>query len=138
MDSYSPAAIVVTFAAQILRGYADGSFVTAKRNTEATTLHVGADGRTTVVFSADKSGEITVTLAQSSQSNDILTALYAEQEAGLIPKPIFIKDVLGTTLVSGLEAYIKKLPDIEYGKEVTNREWVFVVGSLKMAVGGSL
>lgn len=137
---YGPADVFISFAGNLLSGYADGDFCSIKRNSDQQSQYVGADGEVCVVASADQSGEITITLQGSSASNDILSALHAEQEVGgvLVPKPIFVKDGKGTTLASGAEAWIKKVPDVTFGKEMSTREWVFGVARLKMQVGGNI
>lgn len=139
MSQYDPSKIVVIYSGNILSGFADGTFGAAKRNSDKQSTYVGADGRVTVVKSADNSGEVTITLAASSLSNDILSALATLQELGpLVPAPLMVKDLLGTTLIMGQKAWIKKVPDVEFGKELSTRDWVFGVENLQMNVGGNL
>lgn len=138
MNQFDPKAVVSIYAGNLLTGYADGTFVSAKRTSDKQTAVVGSDGQVCVVKSADNSGEITLTLMASSKSNDILSAIATLQEIGpLVPAPFLLKDLLGTTVVSGQNAWIKKRPDIEFGKELSNREWVFGVENLIMLAGGN-
>jgi hypothetical protein len=99
----------------------------------------GADGQVVRVASADKRGEITVTLMASSLSNDFLSAQAALDDlTGINTQPLLIKDLLGTTLISAQQAWIKKPADVEFGKEAGTREWVFECGELNILVGGSI
>lgn len=139
-QSYDPKLIVIIYGGMILSGYADGTFGAAKRASDKMTPVVSSDGKVTVVRSADDSGEITITLQASSLSNDYLSAKAVVQAlpGPLVAEPLFIKDLLGTTLISAAQAWIKKVPDVEFGKELSNREWVFGVENLQMVVGGNL
>lgn len=136
---YDPTKVVPVYYGNILSGFADGAFASAKRNTDKMTAYVGSDGQVTIVKSADDTGEITITLAQSSASNDILTAIANQQEIGpIVSGPFMLKDLLGTTLISAQNAWIKKRPDVEFGKEVSTREWVLGCAKLIMNIGGNL
>jgi hypothetical protein len=138
MKTLDPKQIVIIFGADIIQGYADGSFVTVDRNEDSWNLSVGADGEGTRTKSNNKSGQITLTLAQSSQSNQILSQAALADEldnAGL--RPILIKDNLGTSLYSAELAYVKKPAASEFSNESTNREWIIETDNLQMFIGGN-
>ncbi len=138
VKSYDPKSVYVSYAGNLLTGYADGDFISAKRNTDNQSLVIGADGDGCFVKNNDKSGEVTLTLLRSSPSNDILSALYKVQELTPVPQPLFAKDGLGTSIVSSAKALIKKIPDLTFSKEMNTAEWVFVVADLDIFVGGNL
>lgn len=139
IKNYDPKKLVFVWGEIIASGYADGVFVSAKRNGDSFGIHVGADGITTRVLMADRSGEVTLNLAQSSQVNDLLSARMALDElTGLGTAPLLVKDIVGTTLITAQSAWLKKPADAEFGKEVSEREWIFVCDELLMLVGGSL
>lgn len=135
---YDPKSVYFSYAGNLLGGYADGDFFSAKRNADNQMLMVGADGETCFIMSADKSGEVTLTLLRSSASNDILSALYKAQELEPVAKPLWAKDGRGTSIVAGNQALIKKLPDLTFAKEMSTVEWVFVVADLEVHIGGSI
>lgn len=138
MQTYDPGQIVVSFSGNLLTGLAE-TFVSAERSEDAWSLAVGADGKATRVRNRNQSGEVTITLQASSPANDILTALAkADELSGIGVAPLFIKDLRGTTLVSGPRAWIKKMPSVEFGKELSDREWVFGCDPLDINAGGSL
>lgn len=138
LKTYDPKQISVIVGGAIMSGYADGEFVTSERNEDAYTMAAGADGEVSRVKSNNKSGRITITLQQTSDSNTILTAFAAADElsnSGVVP--VFIKDLKGVTLVSAARAWIVKYPATPFGKDVQNRAWVLETDELIEIIGGN-
>ncbi len=139
LATYDPAKVIVTFFGNVLSGFADGAFVTAERNEDAFTLTVGADGEAARTRNQNKSGTVTLTLKQDSMSNDVLSALHAVDElSGTGVGPLLIKDLAGLTVVAAQNAYIKKVASAEFGKELSDREWVLEADNLQVFNGGIL
>lgn len=136
--SYDPSQVVVTVNGAQMSGFADGTFVSVIRSNDAFTKVTGADGVTSRSKSSDKSGELTITLAQTSPSNDILSALATLDElSSLGVVAIAVKDISGRSLFASGNAWIRKVPDSAFGKEIDNREWVFDCADLAPFVGGN-
>jgi hypothetical protein len=130
--------VIVTFCGATLQGFADGTFVAIERSSDSFTKHVGADGEVARTQSADKSGTVTVTLLQTSASNDVLSALaVADERTGLGTGPLSVVDASGRTVALCAEAWIKKPASIGFSKEAEGREWVFECGHLEEFVGGN-
>lgn len=137
--TYDPAKVIVNVAGANLEGYADGTFINAERSSDTFTKSTGSDGRTTRVKQNDKSGTITITLQQSSPSNNILSSIMVLDEAsneGIVP--IAIKDILGTTAIASGYCWVKKPPAVGFAKDAGNREWLFDCAVLEIFVGGAL
>jgi len=138
MLQYQPSNVTVVYAGLILTGYDDGTFVSIERNNDMWTLKTGADGYGTRAKSSDKSGRVTLTLLQSSPSNDALSAIaLADELSGAGVNPLLVRDGGGRTVASALSAWIVKIPQVEFAKEVGNRAWVFEADSLNIFVGGN-
>lgn len=136
--SYDPGQVIVTFLGTPLHGFADGTFVKVTRNEEAFKLQVGADGEAARVRNRNRSGQVAITLQQTSVSNDVLSAAAALDElAAGGTGALLIKDLNGTTLVSALVAWVRKIPEAELGNELGQREWVLETGVLAAFVGGN-
>lgn len=136
--SFDPSQVIVAFAGSVLHGFADGPFIKASRHEDAFMLQVGADGEAARVRNKNKSGTCALTLQQTSVSNDVLSALAAADEAGGVGTgALLIKDLNGSTLLSAPVAWIKKVADVEFGKELGTREWTFETGEFVMFVGGN-
>lgn len=137
LKTYDPKLVVLTVGGVPISGYADGTFISVERSNDMFTKVAGADGIVSRAKSNDKSGTITVTLAQTSSSNDILSA-YAKQDelSNTGVKTVNCKDVSGRSTFFTATAWVRRLPGSEFGKEITNREWVLDCDSLEILVGG--
>lgn len=137
MKTYDPKSVIVTFGGIPLEGFADGTFINIVPN-DAFTKAVGADGTVSRSKSVDSSLEITITLQQTSESNDYLSAIaLADKLRNAGALPLIIKDLEGTSTTFSEVAWVRKPPDSAYAKEIENREWVFDTGSADYFVGGN-
>lgn len=137
--NYDPAKVVVSFRGALLVGFMDGTFVTAERTEDAYAMAVGASGDVARVRNRNRTGSITVTLMQTSPSNDALSAIAAADElSGLGYGQAIIKDLNGTTLVRAVNAWIRKLPAAEHSSDLVGRQWVLDCAELEMYLGGSV
>jgi len=137
---YDPKSVVVVFGFVSFHGFADGSMIEVERNEDSFTLKVGADGEGTRVRNANRSGKFTVKLMQSSATNAELSALLAADELasnGASMLPFMVKDNSGYSLSWAEKAWIVKPPKPSYGKEVTEREWVFEATHINIVEGGN-
>jgi hypothetical protein len=137
VKTYDPKKLVVSFGGIPITGFADGTFIQITTNTEAFTKKIGADGEVGRSRGNDDTSEVTVTLIQTSQSNTYLTGVHTTDKltnAGALP--LMITDLLGKTVFMWDSAWIKKLPDFEAGKEISDRAWVFDTGQPVVAVIG--
>ncbi len=134
--TYDASGVSVSFNTYNLTGFAEGTFITVSKNEDAFTQQIGADGEGVRSKTNNRSGTITLTLMQSSDSNETLSQIYyLDKLSNTGSGAFFIKDTNGTTLVLAKSAWIRKMPDIEFGKESSNREWVFESDSLEMFAG---
>lgn len=121
-----------------IQGFSDGSSITVERNSDGFTYQKNVDGGGTRSQSNDKSGRITFSLAQSSASNDILSAIAQLDEltsAGTMA--VLVKDNLGRSLHTCETGWIVKIPNAEYGMESSGREWIIETDNLIHYVGGN-
>jgi len=138
LRTFDPSQVSVIFKGTPLSGFADGTFISVTRSNDSYSKTVGADGETTRVASRDKSGEITITLAQTSPSNDFLSSqLEADERDNSGSGDFLIKDNSGNTIIESAAAWVRKPADTEFAKEVSNREWVLDADNLLMSVGGN-
>ena len=138
VETYSPKRVEVIFGGVPLRGFSDSTFILVERTSEAFTTNVGADGEASRTHNADRTGKITVTLQQTSDSNDYLSALVNADEISLQGQlPILVKDTNGRTLAESPCAWIDKVANSEFSAEISDREWVISCSELIMFVGGN-
>lgn len=123
-----------------ITGFADGTGIMVSLASDAYTKVSGADGVVSRAKSNDYSGEITITLSQTSPANDYLTTIaLADELSGAGVVPVSITDNGGTTKIASAFAWIRKKPDVEFGKEISDREWVLDCAELTLYfVGGNV
>lgn len=138
-NNYDPGLIVGTFKGVEIRGYMDGTAVAAERTEDTFETVVGGQGDGARVRKRNRSGTVTFTLQQTSPTNARLAAI-AEQdeEFGTGVGPLFVKDLNGTDVIVAANAWIQKVPNMEYGDTLSGREWVIACHELRMFAGGAL
>lgn len=138
VKTYDPKSLIISFAGQALTGFADGVFCNIVPSGDKFTAITGADGEVSRSKSVDYSYEVTITLQQTSESNDKLsTIMIADKLRNAGVFPLSVKDLEGTSFFFASSAWIQKDPDVSYGKEIENREWVFRTGPADNYVGGN-
>ena len=137
--TYVPADVTANWGGIIFQGFMDGSMITAARDEKVWKKHTGAQGFTTRTHNANQGGKIKLRLVQSSPTNALLSAqLIADEKFKNIVRPFLLADLRGTTLVSAPEAWLEGWADVDFGGDVTAREWTFDTGKLRKFVGGSI
>ena len=138
VSNYSGADVTIVFAGITISGVADGTFVKVVRDNPMFTSTTGADGEGARAKSSDASGTVTVTLLQTSNSNDALSAQAALDEAnGSGMGALMVKDGSGRSIAHAEKAWIERYSDLELGREIGNREWVFKSTNLELFVAGN-
>lgn len=139
IKTYDPSDVLGTLAGIIFSGYADGTFLSVDKAEDTFSTSIGATGFPTRVRNRNESGTVTITLQASSRINDQLSLLHNLDLLSNAGKgPLLIKDAEGTTLVAAEDAWIKKIPTVEYAKDMPVRVWVIDCPKLVMFVGGLL
>lgn len=137
LKNFNPKDVSVIVGVQPMKGFAAGTFVSVEYDEDAFSKKIGTDGEGTRVKSNNKAGRISIFLDQASESNDVLSAIAALDEAssaGVIP--VTVRDANGTTLVFAETAWILKKPVMEFSNESADREWILDSDSVNMYVGG--
>lgn len=140
LKTFDPQKVSLILGTHIVSGFAADEFINVSREADNFADITGADGEVARGKINDKRGNIVITLLQTSESNDFLSTIVRTDE--LTGGGVFdclIRDVNGTTLVNGAEAWILKPADVVYsgGGEVGSREWTIRVANLDMFVGGN-
>lgn len=122
-------------------GYADGEFIRIEYEADGVVDVVGTDGEVTASLSNDERALVTLILMKSSDSNDLLSALYAKQVATKMRTGVgalLIKDNSGRSLHQATSCWIRKLPNVAYGREVASVEWAIRCAKLKSTLAGNI
>ncbi len=137
--TYDPGEMHASVSGISVSAWGPDTFLEAEFNEDAFIPAMGAGGEAARARSRDQSGRVRFTLLASSPENDLLSALaIIDRTRGEGVGPLFVKDNLGTTIISAQNAYIIKMPDIEYSREVGTRTWEFYCPVLDVFEGGSV
>lgn len=124
----------------VVGGYMDDSNITVERGSDSYEKHVGIDNKTSRIYKSDKSGMITINLAQTSVSNDILDLLQRNDAAARNSSGLFsvtVKDASGRSVYHSLEAWVSKVPNSAFGSGMQGREWVIQAAEMTSIIGGN-
>ena len=135
--TFDPAQISVVFGTSPIVGFAEDTMINVEIEDPQYNDNTNIHGEVTRYKVNKNTAKITITLTQSSSSNDLLSN-YVEldrvSDAGSFP--VMIKDPNGTTLLTSTSAYVKQVPAVEFGAEAKTREWIIQATSLNKYVGG--
>lgn len=129
--TYDPTKVVITIDGHSLVNYADSTFIEAEQMEDTWGEHVGVDGKVTRTKSANKMGEVTITLAHNSPSNRKLNEL--SRSGAVVRFAVTDKNFDSQVGASGSECWIRKPANFTRGNEVEDMEWTIVVSDYSMA-----
>lgn len=132
VNDYDPMKVSVLVNYVPVTGFADGTFVSVNRNNPTWSTASGASGEVVRSKSNDKTGTIEITLMQSSAFNSTMKGLMLADETSNAGKFTIqvIDNNTGKEIIGATEGWINQPPQIEYGKEQSERQWTITVGKL--------
>jgi hypothetical protein len=139
VGTYDPGKLIFTFGGVYLSGFTDGDFLTVTQKSPAYTDEAGGDSEVIRTRSRDKRAEVKLRLWQTSRSNDDLTLFFANDQAspsGII-LPLFIHCLSTGTKHIAPQAWIRMLPEAQYGVKGKEREWCFDCAQMNTVLKGN-
>jgi hypothetical protein len=144
LQTFSPDAVEVIISNDdinhIVTNFAEGTFVSFEPATERFTPTVGARGEEYRAHQPSKAFNITLTLSQTSHSNDVFSLLLNEDRETLDGTfTMTVKDTSGATLYVDEYAYIQSEPTQSFagGGSIEGREWMVRMPFPKYTIGGN-
>ena len=146
LGSYSPEDLIVLiqhpeFTHQVTGFVESGTFLTFERSVDRATLVSSVDGNHAArVLRRNKAGTITLSLMQTSESNDVLTRIGILDEDAHSNKYLFsllIKDTSGRTVMSASQAFLGNDPAVGFSDGVETYDWTITVARLDKHIGGN-
>lgn len=139
ISTFDPKQLIITWGEFRISGFAPGTFVNVERNEDSFTLTVGSDGEGARARSNDNSGRVTLTLLQTSLSNQQLSqALFQDELTCGGVRPLLIRNIKGTDLYQAETSWLMKPSSAGYSSEIEPREWVLESDNLRMNVGSGI
>lgn len=138
--TYDPDEVIVTVGGADIEGFFTGSFIQITYDNPIFNKVVGATGDVTRSKTNSLMATITITLMQTSPSNDLLSTianadLKGRNGAGVFP--LVIRDSFsGRSVHVAANAWVEKFPDTNYDQQDSGRAWVIAAARLESFVGG--
>lgn len=142
VKTYDPKKVIVSFGPISISGFDEGTFVQVETQGDGISAIVGCDQEIVRTISPESIlKKITITLLQTSDSNDKLSLIYdADNLSGYGILPLSIKDLSGRMMLKSSQAWITKKPSIQRGKSSGDGKcaWEFLasVPDEQFLVGG--
>lgn len=139
LGTYDPKKVIVSFGGVELTGYAESAMISIAPLGDGTSSIVGCHGDVVRTLSPDKRKAVTVTLLQSSSSNDYLSTIYKrDQSQGDGILPLLVKDLSGRTTFFSSQAWITNDPTVNRTNNASDgdNEWVLHTAGGDLLVGG--
>lgn len=139
--TYNPAAIVADLSGYVIpsKDFARDRFISVRPEGPEFEKILGIRGKHTWVHNRNRSGEIKITLMQTSEANRVFSNIVQMDSVNLTGRLHFnLKDVEGSSLVAVTDCRILGIPEIVYSGDQEAREWT--IGYLYtniLTVGGN-
>jgi len=146
LASYSPEDVTIvisvpaTGTSHTINGYVDGTFVSISRLVLGSEPYSGADVSNARVVRSNKNATVTLSLAQYSESNDILSQLLDNDSRARDSTWLFsvlIKDNTGRSEYFSRQCYIGGHPDSTFSTTLDTRDWAIHCVKLEQTIGGN-
>lgn len=137
---YSPANVIVTIGGiHTLSGYISGSFLDIKKDIAPYVMRRACDGTIARLYIKDNSYTVTFTLAQFSESNDVLNKIQKVDElTHMAYFPLLIKDMHGSSVFFSPTAWIQSVPDQTFSTSVESRTWQLKAVDAAIVIGNNI
>lgn len=146
LATFAPNDVIITITqastgiAHVVQGFSEDSIVNIERNAETFTMYTGADNTSTRIYNANKSATLTMSLQQTSASNDILSQLYNNDAASRNSSGLFtisVTDASGRSRYFSDDAYIGVVPNSPFANSMQVRDWVIHAHNMESHIGGN-
>lgn len=119
--SYSPKDVILIIAGYQVTGWEK---ISISRTRKSFTTIPGIRGKNTRTVSRDTSATLSVSILQTSQSNEVLNYIHEldiDESTGRLP--VTLKDMSGKSVFSSDQAYITGYPFVAYSGQFEYRAW---------------
>ena len=135
---FDPKDVTITWGTHLISGFAEEK-VSISYQDDAFDLAIGCDGEASRVRKNNNSATITVTLQQTSPSNDFLSLMaLADRVSSLGVLPFTLIDYSGNTKCFAPSAYLTKTPDMSLSNTNQTIQWVFITDNLGWHIGSNM
>lgn len=136
VNCYSPKDVILSIGGYQLTGWQS---INITRTLKSFQVIKGIRGKNTRVPTPDTSATITISLLQSSASNEVMSSILSNDIIkGTSRITLTLKDKSGSSVFSSVEAYITGYPTTAYTGQFEYRQWeIFCQTTTTYVIGGN-
>lgn len=136
VNTYSPKDLILTIGGYTVTGWEK---INISRRTKSFQTVPGIRGKHTRTASQDTSATLSFTLLQTTQSNDVLSAIQEQDNINKTGRlSITLKDISGTSIFSSDEGYLTSYPAVSYSGTFEYRTWeIFLQRTSSYIIAGN-
>lgn len=140
MKVFDPSQFNIVFSGVTMAGFSESTMCKFEFDSESMGDVVGVDGEVSRSKNMDRRAKLTISLMQTSDTNDLLSAMYNSQRLssnGADVAALRVEDLNGRLVISGAESWIMDTPKPTYGKTASEYEWVIRIANCEATFGGN-
>ena len=129
----------IVFGGVKMEGFSESTMAKFEFVSESMSDVVGVDGEVSRSPNMDRRATLTVSLMQTSPTNDLLSVIYRAGRAGVNGGDVAaarIEDSNGRLVIAAPEAWIMDTPKPTWGKTASEYEWVIRLANCEAFFGG--
>jgi hypothetical protein len=142
---YTLAQVVLAHGLIQIGGAGEGGFVELEKKNDDFTAEEMIDGEVILCFTGSRLWTAKITLAQTSNSNDVLSAIRLagvnaarNGNGGASIVPTTVSDTGGSTLFNSPRSIVGKPAKADFQSKVKDREWTILCTDVDVFIGGQL
>lgn len=124
----------------VLGGYGPDTNISIERPDPTWDMNVGTHGTMERIHRMDKTIRATITLQQSSESNDVLSGILNYDERDLRGGGLFtctIADKSGRTAAYSNQSFVIQPNTYDFGQAASTRDWQIIMPYAEQHIGGN-
>lgn len=136
LKTYSPERVDTSWGGVELTGFAEGTAITLRRNTDNSAQAVGMQGDVGITKTANRTGQVEMVFMQTAETNRILSAVQAAQDledSDVIRGDIVITDPSGGMIALAQRCHIMTPPEVALGDDQSPKTWVWFAERIDFA-----
>lgn len=137
---FDPKQMPIVFGGVQMEGFSESTMAKFEFESESFGDVVGVDGDVSRSKNMDRRAKLTISLMQTSPTNDLMSAMYNAGRLGVNGADVAavrVEDLNGRLVIAGAEAWIMDTPKPTWGKTAQEYEWVIRIANCDAFFGGS-
>lgn len=134
LTAFDASKVILLLGGYAPYGYATDTKIVVAKTGDINVPYAGTDGDVSIAYQRNKLGTLTISLQNTSDSNEVLSAFAAQtDQTGIVAFPVYLKDPKGFGL--NTIGWIQSQPDMTIGAEIQSVDWVIGLMDSRLTYG---